>query len=1594
MPTQPLYLGDYSNLTPTGIINLYKYGTLTGTNPRTPQQYADLPVIDGKSTLQVQVEMQSFMSTGPGRYAHASQATGISKFITGAGSIPVRAQGYTKAELSAYGYSIEDFQININHKLIDSGSSDYVSRVWTYNNASFKISDDALFYVTSSGRYIDNMAVHARTDNYDFVGGDGFTNALNPMLEIWQDPFGIGRKVQIDFVNSQIVPESDNWNINSFNADKAAYDAIPKGYGDVAWTGLLTYMYLMDPFNVIFNTGNIIDSTHWSVTNPYSDINLKINDFGDRLLFDNYITSDISEIFSAANLTVSPLVLDLDNDGIELSQLGNMGSVYWDSDNDGFREASGWVKPDDGLLVRDVNGNGLIDNNSELFGNNATYSNGFLNLKSLDSNNSNTITSADAQWGSLKVWKDANQDGVSQASEIYTLSSLGITQINLAYTNSNTQIAGNDIKQTSTFVMGGVTKTIVDAWFAMDQVNSTYSAPFVFDIHAGYLPTLRGYGSLPDLHISMSQNAALLTAMQTFSGRTMADLINPNSTAMADFKAILYKWAGVENVIAGSRGAYIDAKDLAFYEKLMGTPFYQTANTTANPWEPAADQLNQGLQVLFENLYARILFQIGGANFFTVKPSYNPITDAFEGTGATLNISAIQAAFSGNALKTWDLAKQWLTVFNMLDKAFDLSGLPSADKTALANLVASTDPTGHITYDGLAAAVNATSVLGSGTSNADILVGWSLGNESNADSGNTLNGNNGNDILFGKDKTDNLYGGSGNDIIVSGLGKDTIEGNAGNDIYVLAANGSYDSIRDNGDGYDTIHISGAFTAGQITTARTATGVNAQYSMDVFANGEKVAEVASQFYSLSYRIEKITLDNGSSISLLTKQYTTTGTSSGDLIYGIDTGANPSDIIYGMGGNDTIYGNAGNDRINGGAGIDALRGGAGDDTYVIALGEGGDEIYEGASGGRDTIEFTGTGLTQANMAYSQSGNNLQILFSGTVYATVIDYFNLGSEIETIKFTDGTTFDMSSAVWTTNGTSSGEIIIPSTGAIKNAIYGLAGNDTLYGNGGNDTLYGGDGSDSLYGGADDDTLYGGNDSDSLYGDEGNDTLDGGMGSDYLYGRAGNDTYVITYGEGLDTIYEAGYGGIDTIKFSGNSAWVLANFSIVENGSNLSLRFNGIEAVSINNFFTAGYEVETVKFNDNTTYDLSNYISSYTGTSSSETINCYSGNIRDELFGAGGNDTLRGYAGADLLHGGDGQDTIYGGDGNDQIWGDLGDDTLYGENGNDIFYADAGNDTITGGADFDTVNYSTITAGGVTVNLSLLTAQNTVNAGLDTLASIEAIVGTSQNDTLTGDANSNTLEGGLGDDILNGAGGIDTVSYAGSVAGVTVNLGLTSSQNTIGAGYDTISNIENITGSSGNDTLTGNSGNNLIEGGLGNDILNGAGGIDTLSYENALSSTTIKLNTTAQQNTGSSGLDTITNFENIIASAYNDVLIGSSAANVLNGRGGNDTITGGTGADTFVFDATTLGFMDTITDFSTSQGDKLDFSKILVGYTAGQSAIDDFITMTASGSNTVVSIDRDGTGSAYSSQAIATLNGVGGLEPETLLSGGSLIAA
>ena len=180
---------------------------------------------------------------------------------------------------------------------------------------------------------------------------------------------------------------------------------------------------------------------------------------------------------------------------------------------------------------------------------------------------------------------------------------------------------------------------------------------------------------------------------------------------------------------------------------------------------------------------------------------------------------------------------------------------------------------------------------------------------------------------------------------------------------------------------------------------------------------------------------------------------------------------------------------------------------------------------------------------------------------------------------------------------------------------------------------------------------------------------------------------------------------------------------------------------------------------------------------------------------------------------------------------------------------------------------------------------------------SVAVLDGGDGNDVLYGTIGNDTLTGGTGNDTA-----AFTTAYNGGGAGttgVTVDLNLQgSAQNTVGAGNDILTGIENLIGSQYNDTLTGDGNDNVIEGGLGADTLAGGLGNDTASYAGATAGVTVSLASQGSaQNTVSAGTDTLSGFENLAGSGFNDRLTGDSNANTLSGGAGDDTLNPGANA-------------------------------------------------------------------------------------------------
>ncbi len=226
-----------------------------------------------------------------------------------------------------------------------------------------------------------------------------------------------------------------------------------------------------------------------------------------------------------------PLALDLDGDGIETvgveTTLGG-ANVHFDHDGDSVATATGWVRGDDGWLVIDKDGSGAIENGHELFGvdyvlrNGEHASDGLEALRDLDDNADGVVDAADAGFGNLKVWQDANQDGISQAGELHSLAELDIASL-----GANQPWAGqpayqwlrdgNSVEGTGTFTRAdGSTGEMVNLNLVFNRTDTVFT-PIEVSPQAQALPEAKGSGRVRDLREAMTQDPQLLALVQQFA---------------------------------------------------------------------------------------------------------------------------------------------------------------------------------------------------------------------------------------------------------------------------------------------------------------------------------------------------------------------------------------------------------------------------------------------------------------------------------------------------------------------------------------------------------------------------------------------------------------------------------------------------------------------------------------------------------------------------------------------------------------------------------------------------------------------------------------------------------------------------------------------------------------------------------------------------------------------------------------------------------------------------------------------------------------------------------------------------------------------
>lgn len=975
----------------------------------------------------------------------------------------------------------------------------------------------------------------------------------------------------------------------------------------------------------------------------------------------------LSGILGSIRILRDPLVLDLDGDGIELTSLSS-SLAHFDLDGNGFAERTGWVSADDGLLAFDANSNGKIDDISELFGN--AFTDGFSVLRQHDSNADNKINSNDPIFSQLLVWRDLNQDGVSDAGEISSLADLAITEISLSSTKTNILNAGNSVIGTSTFKMNGVNSQVTAVNFVTDVSSTKFIIPdtFVLDPEVFGLPNLKGYGNVPDLWIAMSLNPDLKAAVQSLvnSSSSIDSLVRASgqgsSYVTGDFDKMLSLWAGVSSNPSVSQLA-----DVAAAFQGVSTPGIWRG---APQFLDAFETMSSGYAVRF---FAQLPDLHIGQAFGLAVAKANGMTPT---NGVDFSVAEIDLIW-GDAISSFDTA------------------IPLADRTAGLRYNLSSDSlTGNVDafvsqlgadvtvnlatpWSGFNAWSTANGAIVKALGYSDVALAYQYATGYDAleilrAGGSTAQGSAYSDYLVSSSQStgqrDLMIGGAGNDYLYGGQGSDTylFERDFGNDV-VSDALGARDEIVFKG--FTLSEASFSNPSGNDLLITMATGES------VLVSGYFSA--ATTYYAPA--IEAISFDDRFALSVR---------EIGDLVMATRMTS----------GSDSVTGFLTGSTFSSSAGDDTLIGLSGNDTFYYRLGSGSDIIKDG--GGSDILILDETMPYRISYATDDTFTDLKINVDG-VQSVLVKGGLSGAVIDRFIFEDGSqrTFE---SVWSSLVTTSASFVSSQVdqslfGSLKGDVFSLShGGSTVFGFDGNDTFnVSGSGSNSIYAGDGNDiiNIYGyGSDLQSIYGGGGNENIhisgvkpvwaDLGDGNDFIQAAQGDDTifggdgddYVIT-GGGHDVI--DGGNGIDEVEFYSNTK------------------------------VTVDLILQTVDYNDGETRSLIGV---------------------ENLRGSSGDDILLGDSGANRLTGWLGDDTLEGRGGDDWLAGDDGNDILRGGAGYDGLNGGTGIDILDGGADYDTAYFY----GRVQSDMVISTNNGVVtitdvsikpgNLGTDTLIGVESL--------------------------------------------------------------------------------------------------------------------------------------------------------------------------------------------------------------------------------------------------------------------------------
>ena len=737
-----------------------------------------------------------------------------------------------------------------------------------------------------------------------------------------------------------------------------------------------------------------------------------------------------------------PLTLDLDGDGIEtIAAAGFAGSLF-DHNRDGIRTATGWVAADDGLLVRDLNGNGKIDNGGELFGDNTllkngnTAAHGYAALADLDDNGDGKIDASDAAFADLRVWRDLNQDGESQSNELLTLQDLGIQSLNTAYKDSNKNLGnGNTLAQTGSYTKtDGTTADMGDLLLAHDALHSRFTDKVELTAEQARAANLSGIGRLRDLREAAALSGDLANVLKAYSAAETKE------AQLALLDALVHEWAETDSkwgkkpitlssswvrtanegtaltpsqiselkgnemiFLSDEAQAAIDAaRDrIAILDAFSGqdssTLYYMSEEDALNIVKVTNDTYNS----LATNIYQSLLLQT------RLLPYMNQIGFKIENEQFVVDFTAVIAAF--NQVHESNPQKAFVDLGELL--AYGKLNDWAEGRLLLAQYIQEAQKNGALDSYVAALGNNAITLLNAtkGTDKDDVLQDLEWTGKKDV----RLSAGAGNDTLIGGMGNDELYGGAGNDTLIGGAGNDYLAGGDDADTYVFAK----------GHGSDKVYDSSKQSTVQFTDVNFADvkfrregsnlvlfGYNGDDSVRLldYMNSSSWNDSVFQFADKTVTTADL-MKNGLVLQGNDTNESISGWSGRNEIYGaagndtiVTYGAD--DVLDGGAGNDDLYGGAGNDTLIGGAGNDYLVGGDGSDTYVFNQGFGRDTVYDYGSGDKNVLQFNG--INAADISAQKSGSDL-LLTAADGSSVKVQYYFSGNSYgaESFVFNDGT-------------------------------------------------------------------------------------------------------------------------------------------------------------------------------------------------------------------------------------------------------------------------------------------------------------------------------------------------------------------------------------------------------------------------------------------------------------------------------------------------------------------------------------------------------------------------------------------------------------